>query len=341
MSRHSVVLHQERCTDRVGYRWCSPIRRCAASRALAILTLLPTVLLMSVTQMAAAQETVAKRETRLTLGRPFACADYGGGKICLVDQAGKISWQYPAAGPLDVWVLRSGNILFSHVRGAMEVTRDKQIVWQYKTDEANEVHTCQPLPDGSVLVAESGPMQIIEVDRQGKVVKRVALKTDCRNTHLQMRCVRKLPDGHYLVGQYQDGVVREYDGDGTIVREITQPMAYSGIRLPDGHTLIATGDEHRLIEVDAEGKVVWQVDENDLPGNPLRFVAGLQRLPNGNTVICNWGGHGHIGEQPQIVEITRDKRVVGEIFDFDQFGTIGGVFLLDVPGDPAKYELQR
>ena len=59
-----------------------------------------------------------------------------------------------------------------------------------------------------------------------------------------------------------------------------------------------------------------EVKENDLPGNPLRFVAGLQRLPNGNTLICNWGGHGFIGQQPQICEITRDKQVVGEIYDF-------------------------
>jgi hypothetical protein len=156
-----------------------------------------------------------------------------------------------------------------------------------------------------------------------------------------MRCARKLPDGHYLVGQYQDGVVREYDAGGNVVCDIAQPMAFSGIRLANGHTLIATGDEHRVIEVDAEGNVVWQIDENSLFRNPLRFVAGLQRLPNGNTLICNWGGHGHVGGQPQIVEVTRDKRVVGEIFDFSQFGTISGVFLLDVPGDPAKFEIRR
>jgi outer membrane protein assembly factor BamB len=283
----------------------------------------------------------AEAEVRLTLGKPFACADYGGGKICLVDRTGTIFWQYPAKGPQDVWVLTNGNILFSHVKGATEITRDKKVVWRYETDAANEVHACQPLPDGMVMVAESGPMQIIEIDRQMRIVKRVALKTNCRNTHLQMRCVRKLPNGHYVVGQYQDGVVREYDTVGNIVRDFAQPMAFSGIRLSSGNTLIATGDEHRVIEVDATGQVIWQIDENSLPGNPLRFVAGLQRLPNGNTLICNWGGHGYVGGQPQIVEVTRDKRVVGEIFDFSQFGTISGVFLLDVPGDPAKFEIMR
>jgi len=141
--------------------------------------------------------------------------------------------------------------------------------------------------------------------------------------------------------QYGDGVVREYGPTGGIVREIPQKMAFGGIRLPNGNTLIATGDAHRIIEVDSEDKVVWEIKENDLPGNPLRFVAGLQRLPNGNTLVCNWGGHGHIGQQPQIFEVTRDKKVVGEVFDFTQFKTISGVFAIGLSGDATKYEILR
>jgi hypothetical protein len=242
---------------------------------------------------------------------------------------------------MDVWVLANGNVLFSHVKGAMEVTREKQIAWEYKTATANEVHSCQPLPDGQVLVAESGPMRLVEVDRKGRITREVPLKTQCRDTHLQMRSVRKLANGHYLVGQYQDGVVREYDAEGKTVGEIAIEMPFGGIRLPNGNTLIGAGDAHRIVEVDEKGTVVWEVKENDLPGNCLRFVAGLQRLPNGNTLVCNWGGHGHIGEQPQICEITRDRQVVGEIYDFQQFSTISGIFLLDVEGDPSRFELLR
>ena len=277
----------------------------------------------------------------LSLGKAFACADYGGNKVCFVDGEGKITWQYPAQRPQDVWVLPNGNLLFSHLKGATEVTRDKEVVWSYETAKENEVHACQPLPGGLVMVAESGPMQLVEVDREGKVVKTVKLKTDQKRTHHQMRCARKTANGNYLVGQYGDGVLREYGPAGEIVREIPQKMAFSGIRLPDGNTLMATGDCHKLVEMDADGAVVWEVGENDLPGNPLRFVAGLQRLPNGNTLICNWGGHGHVGEQSQIVEITRDKEVVGVIYDFEQFNTISGVYLLNVDQDPTWFEVCR
>ena len=156
-----------------------------------------------------------------------------------------------------------------------------------------------------------------------------------------MRGARKLANGNYLVGQWSDAVVREYGPTGDIVREFPHQMAYGGVRLPNGNTLIATGDRHRIVEVDGHGKTVWEINENDLPGNPLRFVAGMQRLANGNTVVCNWGGHGHIGQQPQIFEVTRDKKVVGEFFDNVQFLTIAGVYLMDVTRDPTKYEILR
>ncbi len=298
-------------------------------------------LALILTQIVAAAQPQQTGPTKLTLGKPFACADYGGNKVCLVDAEGKITWQHPAARPQDIWVLANGNILFSHLKGATEVTPEKEVVWSYETAPANEVHACQPLPGGLVMVAESGPMQLVEVDREGKVVKTVKLQTRQKAAHHQMRCARKTAAGTYLVGQYGDGVMREYDSSGEILREVSQKMAFSGIRLPNGNTLIAAGDAHKLLEIDGDGKVVWEVNENDLPGIPLRFVAGLQRLPNGNTLICNWGGHGHVGEQPQIVEITRDKKVVGEIYDFEQFSTLSGVFVLGLDLDPAAFEILR
>ena len=275
------------------------------------------------------------------LPHAFICTDYGGNKVCLVSAKGEIEWEYKAARPQDAWMLANGNILLTHVRGVQEVTRDKKVVWEYKTKRGNEIHACQPLPNGVVMIAESGPFRIIEVDRAGKIVKEVKLTTKCKNAHGQNRGARKLANGNYLVGQYSDKVVREYDPTGKIVRDFPARMGFMGIRLPNGNTLISTGDGHRVIEVDPKGEVVWEIKENDLPGNPLRFVAGMQRLPNGNTLICNWGGHGHVGKQPQIFEVTRDKKVVAELSDWKRFQTISGVFVIGVKGDVTKCELLR
>lgn len=281
------------------------------------------------------------KDPLLTLNKAFACTDYGGNKVCLVDKTGKITWQISAARPQDVWILPNGNILFAYLRGVKEVTRDKKVVWEFKAGKGNETHACQPLPDGKVMIAESGPMRIIEVDRTGKITKEVKLTTKCKRTHAQMRGARKTAKGTYLVGQYSDGVLREYDAAGKIVWEFRHKPTFGGIRLPNGNTLVSTGDGHHIVEVDKDGKVIWEIKEKDLPGNPLRFTTGMQRLANGNTLVCNWGGHGHVRAQPQIFEVTRDKKVVGVIDDWKQFSTISAVFVMGTGGDPTKFEITR
>ena len=276
------------------------------------------------------------------VSHPFVCTDMAKGKVFLVSKEGKIEWEFPAGGATDVWRLANGNILFTHTHGVKEVTPEKKVVWEYNSAPPNEVFSCQPLENGNVLVGEAGPCRIIEVDRQGQIKKEIKLTTTPQRAHGQFRICRRTPAGTYLVGHMGERVVREYDEKGTVLRTIKAPgNVFSALRLPDGNTLIACGDGHKLIEVDAKENVVWQIGDNDLPGNPLRFVAGVQRLPNGNTVVCNWGGHGHVGQQPQIFEVTRDKKVVWQVSDNQQFGTISNIQLLDVEGDPAKGGLLR
>jgi len=301
------------------------------------------VLLCASCAFAPAAEKAPQKPLKETfaLGHAYLCVDYGGNKVCRVGKDGKIEWEIKANRPQDAWLLPNGNVLLTHVKGVQEVSPDKKVVWEYTVDPKSEVHACQPLADGVVMIAESGPCRIIEVDREGKIVREVKLTTACTRAHGQMRCARKLASGNYLVGQVSDGVLREYDPTGKIVWEYKQKMAFGGIRLPDGNTLIATGDAHRVVEVDPKGQVVWEINENDLPGCPLRFVAGMQRLANGNTVICNWGGHGRVGQQPQIVEVSRDKKIVSRLWNDQQFKTISGVFILGEKADATKCELAR
>ncbi len=272
-----------------------------------------------------------------TISHSFIVGDYGGSRVRIVSEAGEIEWEFRAPGVQDVWQLPNGNVLFSHTRGVKEVSRDNKTVWRYRAKKGTEVHSCQPLPNGNYLVAVSGPCVVLEITPDNDIVKTVKLTTNQDNPHAQMRQVRKLKNGGYIVGHNSDGVVREYDADGKVVRTIkVDGNPYCGLRLPNGNTLIGCGDGHKIVEVDPQDKIVWQIDENDLPGNPLRFIAGFHRLPNGNTVVCNWGGHGHVGEQPQLFEVTRDKKVVWQIFDYEKFSTISNVQILDVAGDATQ-----
>lgn len=276
---------------------------------------------------------------------PFICTDYTAGKVAVVAADGRVEWEYACSAPQDCWRLSSGNYLFCHARGALEMTPEKRIIWEYKAGTNTEVQACQPLPDGRVLVVECGPSRIIEVDREGRIAKEIKLTPPPTNVgrHDQFRGARKTPEGHYFVCRKGEHVVEELDGDGQSLRRIKVPGdVHEVVPLPNGHLLVDCGDGHKIIELDAAEKVVWELNENDLPGNPLRLMAGCQRLPNGNTVFCNWLGHGHVRDaQPHVFEITPEKKIVWEFADHARFKTINQIQLLDVPGDPGRGEILR
>jgi hypothetical protein len=267
----------------------------------------------------------------------FACTDYTKGKVFIVDEQGKVEWTFDAPHANDLWVLPSGNLLFNTGHGVKEVTRDRRVVFSYES--ASGIYACQRLPNGNTFIGESNAGRLLEVSPSGKIVKQVRLLPEGRDGgDAYMRNARRLADGHYLVCHYGGGVVREYDAQGKTVREIAAPGGpHSAIRLPDGNTLIASADSGgapaRVFEVDPGGKTVWEVKGNELPGIGLKFMAGLERLPNGNTVMCNWLGHDHFGEAPHIIEVTRDKQVIWTFADHRTMRTISSIQLLDVPGN--------
>ena len=275
---------------------------------------------------------------------PFLCTDYNANRVSLVAADGKIEWTYVCKEPQDCWRLANGNYLFCYVNGAREMTPDNKTVWEYQAGTNTQVHACQPLPDGRVLLVENGPCRIIEVDRSGKIAKEIKLTPPPANVslHDQFRGTRKTPAGHYLVSRKGEHRIEELDGEGRTLRSISVPGdVHSAILLPNGHLLIGCGEGHKVIELDEQENVVWSVTENEIPGNPLRLVAGLQRLPNGDTVVCNYLGHGHVGEQPVAFELTPDKKVVWQVEDRAHFKTLNQIQLLDVPGDVSKGEIFR
>lgn len=151
----------------------------------------------------------------------------GNNKLMVFATDGKVQWEMPwPGGTHDLWILTNGDYLA--VRDAKVVVEidptTKKEVWSYNAAENNgnagkpiEIHAIQPLPDGKLMIAESGPARIIEIDRQGKLLKEIKLKVDHPSTHRDTRLARKLENnGHYLVCHEGDGVIREYDADGKV-----------------------------------------------------------------------------------------------------------------------------
>jgi hypothetical protein len=279
--------------------------------------------------------------------RKLLACDYSKSRVAWLDSTGKITWERKTAGMHDLSVLPNGNILMGdgwtkviEVTPGMNGAQDK-VVWEYDAAKQNrtdnkkvEVHAFQRLPNGNTMIAESGPCRLIEVDKDGKLVKEIKLQVKHPSTHSDTRQARQLPNGHYLVCHENDGTLREYDEAGKVIWEYEVPMfdkkpagghgpeafgnhLFSALRLENGNTLIATGNGHSVLEVTPEKKIVWQLTQDELPGIKLAWVTTLQVLPNGNIVLANC----HATEaNPQIIEVTREKKVVWTFKDFKNFG---------------------
>ncbi len=274
--------------------------------------------------------------------RTYLAADYSGNRVALVNRDGRVEWDMPAPAACEVWGLPNGNVLYSWTRGVREATRERQVVWEYQAAANEEIYSCQRLDNGDTLIGELASCRAIEVAPDGRTVHKEVKLPVGGAQHGRFRNLRKLANGHYLFGAINESTVKEVDGDGKLVWSVKVPgQPFGASRLANGNTLVACGDGHQIVELDASGKVVWQVGEHeavwvDEQGResvvPLRFVAGLERLPNGNTLVCNWLGHGHIGHGPHLIELTPSKRVVWRQDDHQQFKTIASVFLLGVEG---------
>ncbi|WP_425619447.1 PQQ-binding-like beta-propeller repeat protein [Anatilimnocola sp. NA78] len=268
----------------------------------------------------------------------------GAGKLAIVDRAGMIEWQMPWGGIHDLHVLPSGNLMVQ--QGGAKVAEidvaNKKVVWSYDSAKSNgnegkkiEVHAFQPLADGNVMIAESGVARMIEINRDGKLLKEFPFIVKHPHPHTDTRLARKLDNGNYLVCHEGDGTLREYDSAGKVVWEYEVPMfgrqakgghgpdsfgnkCFAAVRLANGNTLIATGNGHSVLEVTPAKDVVWKVEQKDLPGIMLAWVTTLEVLKNGNYLI----GNCHAGAgQPLVIELEPKAKKV--VWTFDQYETFG------------------
>ena len=281
------------------------------------------------------------------------------GHVAIVNAKGEVEWEVPCdTDAHDIAMLPNGNVLMpvSDTK-IVEMSPAKKVVWQYesKPTAANkghvEVHSFQRLADGVTLIAESGNKRLIEVNKDGKIVREIPLTVDHPNAHRDTRLVRKLDNGHYLVCHEGDGKVREYDAAGKVVWSYTLDLAgrprspghgpeghgtevFGAIRMPNGHTMIAGGNNNRVIEVDKDGKIVWSIGHDELPGIRLAWVTTLQLLPNGDLIV----GNCHAGpDNPQLFEVTREKKVVWTFNDHKTFGNdVAAAQVLGVKGKVVR-----
>lgn len=251
-----------------------------------------------------------------------------GGKVAWTFDAGK-GWEYD-----DVWMLQNGNILFSRMYWAAEVTPRKEFSWYWKAPEGTEIHTLQPIgPDRVMLVENARPlpkMLIIDKKTNQVLFEHEIPYADC-SVHGQFRRFRVTGEGTFLAPCLSMGCVIEYDQHFRECWRYEIPSPWAAVRLTNGNTLITGEKEGVTREVDRAGNTVWEYYLSEIPEKwRPSGTQSCERLANGNIIICSRGE----GHTPQLVEVTKEKEIVWVLRDWKHLGPCTAVQILTEPGEP-------
>ncbi len=265
-------------------------------------------------------------------------------------RGGKIAWSYtnPQRGELgDCSMLSNGNVLFSRQFGASEITPDKRIVWNYDGPPKTEIHTTFPVGKDKVLIMQNGnPAKALLIEKKtGRIVREQILPTRTPDgVHGQFRHIRMTKAGTLLVAHMDLGKVVEYDQRGREIWSCEAPSVWAVVRLKNGNTLLSGNQRGYVREVNPKCETVWEINKDDLPGFPLYTVQEVSRLANGNTLINNWAGSAPRDQWEnvfQLIEVTRDRKVVWALRDWQHLGPASSTQLLDEKGRAEDFGLQR
>jgi hypothetical protein len=189
-----------------------------------------------------------------------------------------------------------------HSDKVVEMTRQGEIVWEWhawqhldpdvdritpqdQREEWTHANTVEELPDGDVLVSFRNISTIAIIDRlTGDIRWRLGPEVLAQQHHPNL-----LPNGHILV--FDNGVHRQ-----------NAPFTFS-----------------RVLEIDpATKEIVWSYQDRPIFNFYSPYESSAQRLPNGNTFICE-------GVFGRLFEVTPQGEVVWEYVNpyFGEAGLLG------------------
>ena len=169
------------------------------------------VMLLPAVAMAEAPPTAVQTGTP----RRVIAADSSTKTLASVAPDGRVEWRLPVGAIHDLHLLPDGHILYQDGwTRIVELDEHRKPIWDYNAKRNGnagrsvEVHAFERLPDGTTMIVESGPARIIEIDREGSVVREVPLTVKARSAHSDTRNARKTAAGTYLVAHEKDGATR-------------------------------------------------------------------------------------------------------------------------------------
>ena len=202
---------------------------------------------------------------------PKGCAD---NRVVVVNQQGKIVWQYGQAG-----VTGSG------------------------PNQLNTPVFAIQLPNRNIMVVDQANNRVIEIDRNSKQIVWSYGPKSGPGALNNPNSAELLPNGNILIGDENNNRVIEITRDSTIVWQYSQGLSAAAFasRLPNGDTLIADSSHSRILEVTPNKKVVFEYFTNtDSSSNSAPLPTNAVQLANGEISIADQFNHRVLIVNPKV-----------------------------------------
>jgi len=191
----------------------------------------------------------------------------------------------------------------------------RRLIWRYN-GYLDIPHSAYPMPNGDILIADTGDNRVIEVNRANHIVwdtddlgkGRGALGQGTLSDGSKLdypNDAEPLPNGDILISCRLQNRVVEITKQGRIVRSISGFLhgQHGPDLLPDGYAYIADSDADRVIEVNPQNHIVWQFGGRKNGSDILWWPRAAVPLPSGNVLITD-------SDHDRVIEVTHSKRIV-------------------------------
>lgn len=257
-------------------------------------------------------------------------SDVAGGRVGLyeIDPESNVVWSYRCRTDHDFQILESGNLIINTITESMcpalgpelkrhpyiiEITREKDLVWEWRGEEhLAELEELLP-PEGWRHVMERARGRFAFDWAHNNTLQVIPPNAAWEKEKAGGGPERFKP-GNFFISYRSNDVIAVVDrGTGRIVWA-WGPGQLDGQHKPhmleDGRVLVFDNGplrgHSRVIELDPlTGDIEWEYTADPKETFLSRAISGAQRLPNGNTLVCE-GGKG------RLFEVTRQKEVVWE-----------------------------
>ena len=231
----------------------------------------------------------------------------------------------------DIQLIGKERILMSTARGYREYSlKTRESVKEVENPRYEGSASVRRLRNGHTIIGcNQNGLSFFELDGSDELVTSATFPT--LDT---LRLFRLSPRGTLLMGSNTEKVT-EVDLKGRILRSFVVPGGkhiYQVLEKPNGNLLAAIGYGCEIVETDSKGAVLRKLGGQPFPeGLVYNFFCGMQVLRNGNTVVCNWTGHGPEDSKKaaQILEFSPDGTLVWKWNDPQRSGSVHGVIVLD------------